>query len=128
MSETSSKNFPSSVFKAFAYGYVAGKALGRMTVNFALEWALVFGLTLIVNVCLFHGRLDAPVAAFGIYALGLMVRMFARQRPVRSGAPAPVLMTQPVSAEDLAKIFGPYTGQAGDGTGASARAEAHSHL
>lgn len=68
-----SKNFPKPTLKGLAF---------RVVTPFALEYAITLFLTWVVSQTLVSG-VDAPVAAVGVWAIGLLFRLFTRPVPAR---------------------------------------------
>lgn len=51
-------------------------AVWHVAVPYGIEYTFCFLTTLVVNGTLLHGRLNAPVAAIGVYAAGILSRYF----------------------------------------------------
>ena len=79
MPATASKKNPSSARKAARA--LTHYLVFHLAAPWGLEYLICYGVTLIANGTLFHGRLDSPMAALGVLAAGILARYFIKPRP-----------------------------------------------
>lgn len=90
-----SKNFPKSAVKA-----LVRYATFRVVAPFALEYLITLFLTWVVSQTLVSG-MNAPQAAVGVWAIGLMLRMFVRPVAARQSQPQ-LSLSNTFNAADVA--------------------------